>query len=209
MSQDAFSFSTVIEDAKKIITDPVAYYRDMPTTGGFVEPVIFVLVMGAITGLIAALTGAGLSATLKMPIAMVIGSFISAALLYVVWRLMGSDNNYEVAYRSASALMATAPIIMVLSFIPYLSGVVQVVWGSILIYIASVQVYKLDASTSKIVFGVLALLFLFINIKTQQVGQQVDSAIGQYENMTPEETGQAVGEFLRGLEKSQQEAKKD
>ena len=209
MPQDAFSISTVIEDAKKVITDPVSYYRDMPTTGGVTEPLIFVLVMGAITGLVIALTGAGFAALLMVPIAMLIGSFISAAILYVVWKLMGSDKDYEVAYRCVSAITAIAPIVGVLALIPYVSTVVQVAWNSILLYIASTQVHKLNASTAKIVFGVLALLFITIGVKTERFGQQLEAKVGQYEDMSAEETGKALGKILKGLENAQREAEKD
>ena len=38
-----FDFGTVIDDAKKVITDPIAFYRSMPTTGGYANPLIFAI----------------------------------------------------------------------------------------------------------------------------------------------------------------------
>jgi uncharacterized membrane protein YdjX (TVP38/TMEM64 family) len=42
--------------------------------------------------------GAGFGAIIFMPIAVAIGSFIGAAILFVIWKLMGSQEDYETAY---------------------------------------------------------------------------------------------------------------
>ena len=42
-----FNFGTVIAQAQQVITDPSGFYRAMPRTGGYSEPLIFALVMGA------------------------------------------------------------------------------------------------------------------------------------------------------------------
>ena len=96
MSDSTFNLGTVIEDAKKVITDPVGFYRAMPTEGGYANPLIFVVVMGAITGLMISIFsligfgGAGammsggiaLAAVIMFPIMSVIGSFIGAAVFF-------------------------------------------------------------------------------------------------------------------------------
>lgn len=33
--EPSFNLATVIEDAKKVIANPVGFYREMPTTGGY------------------------------------------------------------------------------------------------------------------------------------------------------------------------------
>ena len=45
-----------------------------------------------------------------MPIAVAIGSFIGGAILFIIWKLMGSQEDYETAYRCGAYLMALAPI---------------------------------------------------------------------------------------------------
>ncbi len=103
-----FNLSKVIEDAKSVITNPVSFYRNMSKSGGFSEPIIFVIVMAVIAALLftifslfggGRMAGAGLGILVFIPIMMLIGSFISAAIMFVIWKLMGSENNYETAYR--------------------------------------------------------------------------------------------------------------
>lgn len=53
-ASSTFDLGKLVEDAKAVITNPVGFYRNMPKTGGYAEPVIFVLVMAAIAGLLAA-----------------------------------------------------------------------------------------------------------------------------------------------------------
>jgi hypothetical protein len=44
----------VIAQARQVLTDPGGFYRGMPRSGGFLEPVIFAAVMAAAGGVIAA-----------------------------------------------------------------------------------------------------------------------------------------------------------
>ncbi|MBT8115525.1 MAG: YIP1 family protein, partial [Arenicella sp.] len=148
MPESNFSLSTVIDDAKKVITDPFGFYRAMPDSGGFADPVIFVAVMGAAAGLIFSvlamigLGGAGgmgmaggmaLSAVILVPIGMIIGSFIGAAIVFVIWKLMGSDKNYETAYRCVAYSTAIMPVVALISMIPYVATLVRTLWGMMLL----------------------------------------------------------------------------
>lgn len=236
MSDSTFDINTVIEDAKKVITDPAGFYREMPTEGGYANPVIFVAVMAAVTGLMVAIfsviglggsammAGAvGFAAIFMVPIFMVIGSFIGAAIAFVIWKLMGSDKDYEVAYRCVAYTMAILPILTIVSIIPYLGVVVRAVWGFFLMSTASVEVHKLSAQTAKIVFGVLFGLSLLFGLSAENTARKWESKAKKWEqaaegasvnmedmfenveDMTAEEAGEKVGEFLKGLEKAARE----
>jgi len=234
MSENSFSLATVIDDAKKVITNPIGFYKEMPTSGGFSDPLIFAVVLAAVTGLVvtvfsviglgggAAMAGAaGLAALILLPIFAVIASFIGAAILFVIWKLMGSDKDYEVAYRCVAYTFAIMPVLALVGIIPYLSVIVRAAWLFVLFYAASTEVHKLSASTSKIVFGVLAALSLVVGLKGEHTARNFESkwqpaveesklpkVFGDVENMedmTAEEAGQKVGEFLKGLEKAAKE----
>lgn len=62
-----------------------------------------------------------------MPIAVAIGSFIGAAILFVIWKLMGSQEDYETAYRCGAYLMALAPITTLINVIPYAGAIISLV----------------------------------------------------------------------------------
>ena len=235
-----FNLGTVIDTAKAVITNPIGFYKSMPTVGGYTEPVIFVVVMAAITGIITLLfsllglgmvgigfgTAIGIGAIFFMLIFSVIGSFIGAAFLFVIWKLMGSDKNYEAAYRCLAYTFSIMPIVTVISFIPYIAGIIHTAWVAFLAYVASTEVHKLNASTSKLVFGILAALGIIYNVSSERTARNFldtaenwnkiseelqqeykEGSLGEaakkledFEDMTPEEAGKQVGEFLKGLE---------
>ena len=232
-STEKFDINTVIQDALKVITDPIGFYREMPTTGGYTNPLIFVLVMAvaaAAVGFVLNLIGlakynpvvaggAGFWAIFVFPIIMAIASFIGAAIMFVIWKLMGSERDYETAYRCTAYSTAVMPVVSAVSFLPYIATIVRAVWSIFLFYIASTEVHKIKESTAKIVFGILAVLMILSGIKGERdyrkfsnyvdriereykhgsIGKAVEE-LENVEDMTPEEAGKKFGEFLKGME---------
>ena len=114
-----------------------------------------------------------------------------------------------------------------ISFIPYIAGIIQKIWGAILMIIASTEVHKLKDATAKVVFGILAVIGILFGISSEKIARDMSSqaenwselaeeigksyeegslgdAAKKLENldeMTPEEAGKQVGELLKGLEK--------
>lgn len=239
-----FGLDAVIADAKAVITDPVGFYRAMPTSGGYAEPAIFVIVMGLIMGVLVAVfsligfgsvggLAAGFAAILFMPVAAVIGSFIGAAIMFVVWKLMGSEQNFEAAYRSVAHATAIYPVMAFLGLIPYIGTVIGVVWGFYLMYCASTEVHKIEAGKAKMVLGILGAILLVMQLsgematralesKMEDVSEEMGTSMEDFsksmeqlgtsmegldaENMTPEEAGKAVGDFFRGMNEAMEKA---
>lgn len=221
---NGFDINKVKDTALKVIQQPVAFYQGMPKTGGFVDPIIFLLVMGVVSGLIfgllalfggGRLAAAGLSAVIFMPIMMLIWSFISAAVLFVIWRLLGSSENYETAYRCFAFASAIFPPLALLSLLPYIGSVIAVLWGTYLMFIASQEVHKIDRQKALIAFGILAVIALIMNLSGEMASRHLESQMSEHkersekmlehmEDMSPEEAGRAMGEFLRGLEEASQ-----
>ncbi len=235
-----FSLGLVIEHAKQVITNPVAFYRAMPKTGGISEPLIFLLVMGAVSGAlfgllsILGLTGAGmagLGAMVVLPIGLLIGGFISAALLFVVWKLMGSPESYSTAYRCVAYACGILPVVTLVSIIPYLGTALRVVWGTWLMIIASTEVHGRSEQSARIVFGILGALALVSGLsgeyaqrniqaefetRTDEIEQRLEKQMESLEGLgvnedgeiDPEKVGRAFGEFMKGMEEAVQEAEK-
>jgi len=225
-----FDLGTVIDQARQVITDPAGFYRAMPRDGGFSEPVIFGLVMAAASGIVFALlsllglTGAGaggLAAIFILPIGALIGSFIGAAILFVIWKLMGSPQSYQCAYRCVVYSYAILPVLALLSIIPYIGTIVRVVWGSWLMITASVEVHRRERQTSLIVFGILGFLAIVTGISGERAQRNMQSAmeeraerveqqlqgleqlgIDEDGQIDPEKAGRALGEFLRGMQEA-------
>jgi len=232
-----FGLDTVIADAKAVLTQPVAFYRNMATSGGFAEPAIFVAVMGAISGLLIAIlsligfgvagaVAAGLAAIVVVPVFTVIGSFIGGGIMFILWKLMGTEKDFEAAYRSVAHASALYPVNALLGMVPYLGTIVGILWGIYLMYCATTQVHKIDEGKAKVVLGIIAALVLFfqlsaeiatrniqasLEMQTEQMSESMEDfgkAMEQLgssmegldpEEMTPEEAGKAVGDFFRGM----------
>jgi hypothetical protein len=233
---EEFNIGIVIEQAKKVVLDPIGFYRNMPTSGGYANPIIFLVVMTAATMVIAfvfSLIGLAkfnpmiggvmtISMLIIMPIFAVLGSFIAAAIMFVIWKLMGSQKDYETAYRCVAYSFAIGPVIAVISFIPYVANLVKALWGCFLLYTASVEVHDIKAKTAMIVFGIFAALNIMMSVGVERSARTFQSKFGNYnkeiekaynegsvgaalekmenmDEMTPEEAGKQFGELMKGL----------
>lgn len=174
MKQNEINFAAMPQTAINVVTKPAEFFKSMPKTGGFLEPLIFAVIMGLIAGIIQAILSfvglgpagsygagmaAGFGAIIFMPIAAAIGSFIGAAILFVIWKLMGSQEDYETAYRCGAYLMALAPITMIINVIPYAGGIISMAIYVFYLVMASVYVHKIPAQKAWLVFGIIGLIF--------------------------------------------------
>jgi len=217
---DKARLNTVIDAAGRMLKDPAGFYRDMEKTGGFLDPLIYVVVMAAGTGLIiavlsllgAGMTGAiaiGLGAVIVFPVFAVIGSFIAAAILFLTWKLLGSNESYQTGYRCVAYATVVYPVSALLGLIPYLGSMAGVVWGMYLMTVATTEVHRLKRKTAYIVFGVLGVLLIISNISAERESRRmapVQKAINEQspenEYKPPVEAGEAMDGFLKGFEEA-------
>lgn len=228
-----FDIGTVIAQAKQVITDPRTFYAGMAKSGGLSEPLIFALVMGVTSGIVVAIlsiiglggfgmTGAaGLSAILFLPLGMVLVCFIGAGALFVIWKLMGSTENYETAFRCAAYSTAIIPLVSIASVIPYLGTLIRIAWGTWLMIIASETVHARPKQNTLVVFGILGAIMLWfgwggeyaqrnvadaLEAKTERLQQQFKGleklGVNEDGEVDPEKAGRAIGSFLRGIEEA-------
>jgi hypothetical protein len=218
---------TIIDTAINIVKNPGGFYRQMPKTGGYVAPLIFVIVMAMSFGvvmLLYSLLGLGLlgglmvgiGAIFMVTLSAMLGSFIGAAVMFVIWKLMGSDLSYETSYRCVAYATVTYPISAILGPIPFVGSLVGILIGFYLMIVASTEVHHLEKRTAYIVFGILGALMIISNIGSQLASRRMASDVEQFsqqfqgigkqlenvDEMTPEEAGRTIGEFLKGLEQA-------
>jgi hypothetical protein len=125
-----------IETWKEVIQRPSDFYRKMPTTGGYADPITFAAISYFIYGLLAALLNRGmmggmygygmgaegyslstaLMAAIMAPIMGIISIFIGAAILYIIFKVLGGKGSYEGTVKFIS--YATA--VLLLSWIPFI-----------------------------------------------------------------------------------------
>jgi len=205
----------------KIITNPVGFYREMPKDGGFIEPLIFMICMGVISGIIhavLALFGIGpmgsfimaLASIIIVPVLVVIFGFAGGLILFIIWKIMGSQESFETAYRCGAYASGITPITGFLNIIPYVGAVIGLIWMTLLMIIASTEVHNVNKNTALIVFGIICLIFAVASVSSRCAQRRVQNAAEKWEkrigkdleDMTPEEAGKAMGNFLKGLQES-------
>ena len=224
----------ILETAKSVILKPTEFFRSMAKTGGFGDPLVFMVVVGLVAAVVQLALGLlhlipffslrmALGMFIGYPIAALIGGFIFAAIMFVIWKLMGSQESYEASYRCVAYAGAISPISMLFHPIPYVGGLVGLAWGLLLIVIASVEVHKIKAKTAWLVFGIITALLALGSLSAQRKARQFSGRMSEFQKefggksdkeMTPEDAGRAAAAFMKAMQesaakKAEKDAKKD
>ncbi len=213
----ASMLASIQKTAMSVLTSPSAFFREMPKTGGFVEPLIFMVIMGIIGGLIQTIFSIvglhfGIMAMsvwsiILFPIYIVIGGFIGAAILFVIWKLLGSQESYETAFRCGAYISVLMPIITVLGLIPYLGSAVGIALYVYFLVIASVEVHKIPSQKAWLVFGIIGAILIILSISGQITARKYSrEAIKFREKM--EETSKAMKKQAEQMQKQTEDMQK-
>jgi hypothetical protein len=128
-----------IETWKDIVQRPSDFYKNMPTTGGFADPLTFAAISYIIYGLLTALFNRGMSmgdisgasefnfsimltSMIAKPILGIIFLFIGGAILYMIYKLLGGTGSYEGTMR----FMSYATAVTVISWIPLIGWIIGI-----------------------------------------------------------------------------------
>ena len=219
----------IIDTAIKVMTQPVEFFQTMPKSGGFADPLVFAVLLGVVSGVVRAVLGllhlggalgfgTAILAIIVTPVIVLIGEFIVAAILFVIWKLMGSNESYETAFRCSAYSAAISPIVVLVNIVPYVGGLAGLAWGLYLIVTASVETHKIASKTAWMVFGITAVVLALFSINAQIAARrwqrnadawskQIRAQTGETgKPMTPEEAGRAAAAFMKGM---QEEAAKN
>lgn len=174
MEMKQIDFGAMPATALKVVTRPALFFRELPKTGGLVEPLAFLLVMAAVTAVLDAFLGligvklilsAGMAIVriILFPAIIVAGAFIWSAIMQLIWKAMGSQEPFETAFRCVAYLGALMPIMTVIVAVPSVGAFLSMV-GWVFFYVtASVETHKLAAQKSWLVFGIMgAAVYVFL-----------------------------------------------
>lgn len=176
-----------IETWKEVIQRPFDFYRRMPTTGGYADPLIFAAISFFIYGLLNTLTGVLLSRAGYMdglmlggtygvgefsssmiilyviitPILGIIFLLIEAAILNIIYESFGGTGNYEGTVR----FISYAAAVSLLSWIPILTWIFSI-YSLYLYIVGGMIVHKVSMwkSVVTILLGLLAIVLLVFAI---------------------------------------------
>jgi hypothetical protein len=178
MDSKGIDFAAIPGTAIRVLTSPAAFFREMPKKGGFVEPLVFMVAMGVAGGIIqaavallhlraAAAAGMGLSAIVAVPVMVAVFGFVGAAILFGIWKVMGSQEDYEAAYRCCAYLAAVSPVTILLGVVPYAGGALGLALMTYYLVIASVEVHKLPSQKSWMVFGIIGAFLALMGLSAE------------------------------------------
>ncbi|MFH2204228.1 MAG: YIP1 family protein [Elusimicrobiota bacterium] len=208
-------FKTIIAIAKKVLFSPREFYRAMPKDGGYFPPLIFLAVMAA-TGLaikvvltivftVANVPGHASTGSFSVVIFGTIGmalasmivipifTFIGAGIAMVIWKLLGSRENYETAFRCGAYTAAVMPFSLSLEIIPVIGfyAALAVLGYTTYLYIAaSVEVHHVPQKRAVFAFGGLCLLMMLTMVGSRAALER--AAKMQRAKMTPQPPGEIM-----------------
>jgi hypothetical protein len=161
-----------IDTWKSVMQSPSEFYRKMPKTGGYADPLIFAAINFAVFGLMTALFNRGMyggiysgrefgffivfGSLIMTPIFGIISLFIEALILYVIYRLLGGSGTYEGTVRFIS--YATA--VLLLSWIPFIGWIVGL-YGIYLYIVGGMHVHDVGMGRS-ILAVILPTILVFL-----------------------------------------------
>jgi hypothetical protein len=174
-----------IETWKEVIQSPSDFFRRMPTTGGYADPLTFAAISFAISGILSALLSFGISGIFGMhgrefsfltliglvvatPILGIIGLLIGAAIFYIIYKVLGGTGSYEGTVRFISYTTA----VQVLSWIP-LIGLIVWIYELYLNIVGGSFVHKVSMGKSAIAIllpSILILILIFIIVGIAALG---------------------------------------
>jgi hypothetical protein len=204
--------------AVRIVESPTEFFREMPKTDGFFEPLVFTVVAGFAASIIHAIwsfLGFGyggeaqpgwawiLLSIIISPFVFAIGSFIGAAVMFLIWKLVGSQQNYETSYRSIAYLMSIAPLIAIIEIIPYAGIVLTIAIVTFYVIVVSREVHGIPLRKALLVFGIIGLIITMLSLYSEYSKR----------NPTPEQVRKAAEETARqyqqNIDELRQQAKRD
>jgi hypothetical protein len=167
-------FNAFVETLVMVLTKPDAAFRAMKIEGGVVEPLIYALIGGWLGGVVAflfslgfksvglfgsrnnafgMLTGMGIGSIafiILLPVMIVIGLFIGAAIVHLCLMIVGGANKtFEATFRVlAFSQGSTGPLQM----IPVCGGLIAGVWGLVVTCIGLARAHETE--TGRAVFAV-------------------------------------------------------
>ena len=229
MEGSKIDFAKIPQTAVNVLTSPSEFFREMPKTGGFVEPLVFMIAMGVVAGLLQSVlsvfrfqAGAGmamgLGSVIILPIMIGIFGFVGAAVLFLIWKLTGSQESYETAYRCGAYIGVLTPISVLLHLLPFVGAAASALLMTFFLVTASVAVHNIPSRKAWLVFGMIGGLLVFFSVSAEFAARRIGRQAAEYQKQAEqlqkqaEEASKAMGkqseEAARQMQQQMEEAQK-
>jgi hypothetical protein len=205
MSNTTFDLNVFVRESKDVLVNPKSYFSTMKTSGGLGEPLIKVVIYGAVAGLFATLwslahlsaatggmlgSGTGIMAFIWYIIAAVIGMFIGAVILLVLAAVAKGNTDFEACARVTAATMVLMPVSAFLMFLSGLNlylgliiGLAINIYGIWLLYNGLVYALKGNPQNSKIIMYVLIILVVLFSLAGLGARNKAEKLMKEFNKM--------------------------
>jgi len=109
-------------------------------------------------------TGMAIASVMLYPLAYAVLGFAGAGLVFAVWKILGSSESFETAYRCVAYLAAFMPITTLLLVIPYGGLLVSIVLLTYLYVVISKEVHRINTVKAWAVFGLIGVVLFFMGL---------------------------------------------
>jgi hypothetical protein len=130
---------------RKVMLDPRSFYRDMPASGGFQNPLIFLAICGALFFVLKVIVDGPVGGVNALFLACLAYIFGPGILMLACLYLFHGEGDYEGSLR----ICAYAGACLTLAWIPRL-WIFAVLYGFYLIFLGTEKVHKLDTTKAAI-----------------------------------------------------------
>jgi len=216
MAGEKIHLAEIPQTAVRVLRSPAAFFRDMPRTGGYVEPLAFMVAMGVVSGIVQSLltllglavaagTSMALGSIVIYPLMIAVVGFVAAAILHGIWKLMGSAESYETSYRCVAYVSTLGPFMTLLNVIPYLGTIAGLSIACFFYVVASIEVHGIPARRAWMVFGIITGVLIVMSLSAQQAAKRMhlESEKGRKES---EQLKQEIREQSEALRRQSEEA---
>ena len=163
---------------KNVMKNPRRFIEQMPTEGGYSDPVKFAAISYLVAGIGLTLitAGVGFPLIIIMPIMGIIGIFIGGLFLHIFFKVVGGKGTYEGTVR----LLAYASATMALSWIP-LVGILANLYMIYMEVMGGTKIHKISTLSSLIAVLVLPLRLVIVFVVV--LGTAIDGIISSMGGM--------------------------
>jgi hypothetical protein len=109
-------------------------------------------------------TGMAVASIMLYPLAYAVFGFAGAGLVHAVWKVLGSRESYETAYRCVAYLAAFMPLTTLLLLVPYAGLLVSVVLLTYLYALISMKVHGIEVKRAWVTFGLIGVVLFFMGL---------------------------------------------
>jgi beta-lactamase regulating signal transducer with metallopeptidase domain len=142
----------------------------------------------------------GLGSVIILPIMIGIFGFVGAAILFLIWKLMGSRESYETAYRCGAYIGVLTPISVLLHLIPFVGAAGSVLLMTFFLVTASVAVHDIPSRKAWLVFGIIGGLLVFFSVSAEFAARRFVREAAEYQKKA-EEAQRVLEQMQKGAPK--------